>query len=243
MRRTGGEVVRRRAISIFLLRRAAGEPKFWEQATDNWQTGTDQANGRLDMRPQCRLVHGVRGIGGINPEEHDDTIDTRKANENTQRKDTIQRKLVLPRALQIPNHRHWKRKNHKIDNDVEDLVHDEELVLVETFTLDARVPEGFDRAALQAAGDDDSRGPGDNEGVEGEGHVLEFGGCEDAAVEADNGGFDGGAEKEVSELVCKEDLAEVEHGCHVEVGLVFAVAADCAPWLSVSICSWLWLDR
>jgi hypothetical protein len=35
---------------------------------------------------------------------------------------------------------------------------------------------------------------------------LEAGGCEDAAVEADDGDFDGGAEEEVGELVCEEDL-------------------------------------
>jgi hypothetical protein len=35
---------------------------------------------------------------------------------------------------------------------------------------------------------------------------LEAGCCEDAAVEADDGDFDGGAEEEVGELVGEEDL-------------------------------------
>jgi hypothetical protein len=35
---------------------------------------------------------------------------------------------------------------------------------------------------------------------------LEAWGCEDAAVEADYGDFDGGAEEEVGELVGEEDL-------------------------------------
>jgi hypothetical protein len=35
---------------------------------------------------------------------------------------------------------------------------------------------------------------------------LEAPGCEDAAVEADDGDFDGGAEEEVRELIGEEDL-------------------------------------
>lgn len=228
MRRTG-QIVRRRAISILLLRRAAREPEFREQATNNRQTGTNQTNGRLDVRPQCRLVHGVRGVGGVDPEQHDDTVDTREADEDTQCENAVQRELILPRALQVPDHGHRKRKNHKVNNDVEDLVDDEELVLVEAFAVDAGVPEGFDRAALQAAGDNDPRGPSDDEGVEGEGDMLEFRGCEDTAVEADDGGFDGGAEEEVGELICEEDLAEIEHGFDIEVFLMLAVTTNGAP--------------
>jgi hypothetical protein len=37
---------------------------------------------------------------------------------------------------------------------------------------------------------------------------LEAWGCEDAAVEADDGDFDGGAEEEVGELVGQEDLSK-----------------------------------
>jgi hypothetical protein len=36
--------------------------------------------------------------------------------------------------------------------------------------------------------------------------LLEAGGSEDAAIEADNGDFDAWAEEEVSELVGEEDL-------------------------------------
>lgn len=38
---------------------------------------------------------------------------------------------------------------------------------------------------------------------------MEARGCEDAAVEADDGDFDGGAEQEVGELVGEEDLEDV----------------------------------
>lgn len=157
------------------------------------------------MRPQRRLVHGVRVIGGVNPEQHDDTINTRKADEYPQREDTIQRKLILPRALQVPDHGHGQCEDNEVDDDVEDLVGDEELVGVEAFGVGSvGVPGAFEGAALQGAGDDDARGPGDDEGVEGEGEMLEFGGGEDAAVEADDGSFDGGADEEVGELVGDE---------------------------------------
>lgn len=38
---------------------------------------------------------------------------------------------------------------------------------------------------------------------------MEAGGCEHAAIEADDGDFDGGAEEEVGELVGEEDLEDV----------------------------------
>ncbi len=38
---------------------------------------------------------------------------------------------------------------------------------------------------------------------------MEAEGCEDAAVEADDGDYDGGPEEEVGELVGEEDLEDV----------------------------------
>ena len=62
---------------------------------------------------------------------------------------------------------------------------------------------------MHGAGDDDGETPGADEGVEGEGEMLEFGGGEDSTVEADDGGFDGWADEEVAELVGDEDLSSV----------------------------------
>lgn len=199
-----GNKVRRGPI---LLSIRAGKLEFGKQAADDGKTGTYEPDGGLDMRPQRRLVHGVGVIGGVNPEQHDDTIDTSETDEDPQRKDTIERKLILPCALQVPDHGHGQREDNEVDDDVEDLVGNEELVGVEAFGVGGvGVPGAFKGAALQGTGDNDARAPGNDEGVEGEGEMLEFGGREDAAVEADDGSFDGGADEEVGELVGNEEL-------------------------------------
>jgi hypothetical protein len=74
---------------------------------------------------------------------------------------------------------------------------------------------------------------------------LEFGDCEDAAVEADDGDFDGRTENEVCELVGQEDLflvrqllwrglgftylPVVHYGLGIEGFDVGAIASNCTP--------------
>lgn len=59
---------------------------------------------------------------------------------------------------------------------------------------------------MACTSEEDACSPCADEAVQAEGDGLEAGDCEDAAVEADDGDFDGGAEEEVGELVCEEDL-------------------------------------
>lgn len=204
MRRTGigADIVRRGSI----LPPRTRQLQFRKQTTDNGQTGADQPNRRLDMRPQRSVVDGICLIGGVNPEQDDDAEDTGEADEDTEGEDAVERELILPGALQVPDHGDGEGEDDEVDDDVEDLVGDEEFVLVEAGAWDGLVPEGVEGAALHGAGDDDGETPGADEGVEGEGEMLEFGGGEDSTVEADDGGFDGWADEEVAELVCDEDL-------------------------------------
>jgi hypothetical protein len=68
------------------------------------------------------------------------------------------------------------------------------------------VPVGLEWPTLQRAGEEDGGAPGGYQSVDCEGGPLERFDCEDAPVEADNGDFDCGAENEVGEFVCEEDL-------------------------------------
>ena len=163
------------------------------------------------MRPQRGLIHGERVIRGVNPEQHDDAVDTGEADKDPQSEDAVQSQLVLPCTLQVPDHRDGEPQDHKVDHHVEDLVGDEELVLVHALRGHRGVPETAQRAALQPAGDEDGQPPGDDERVETEREALEGWGREDAAVEADNRRLDCGTEGKVGELVCQEDLAKVHH--------------------------------
>lgn len=199
----GADIVRRGSVLTPRPRQLESR----KQTTDNRQTGADQPNRRLDMRPQRSPVDGICLIGGVNPEQDDDAVDTGEADEDTEGEDTIERELILPSALQVPDHGDGEGENDEVDDDVEDLVGDEEFVLVETGAFDGFVPEGVQGTALYGAGDDDGETPGADEGVEGEGDMLESGGGEDSTVEADDGGFDGWTDEEVAKLVCNEDLS------------------------------------
>ena len=180
-----------------ILAPRTGKLHLREQATDNWQAGTDQTNRRLDMRPERRLVNGECGIGWVDPEEHHDTVDTGEADEDTEGKDTVESKFILPRALEVPDHRNGEGKDGEVHDDVEDLVGDKELVLVEALGIEPRIPEAFQRTTLQTTSDDDTHGPGNDESVKGKGDALELGSGEDAAIETDDGCFDGGTQEEV----------------------------------------------
>lgn len=138
------------------------------------------------MRPQRSLVDRVRLVRGINPEQHDNAVNTREADEDTQRKHAVQSQLVLPRTLQVPDHRDGQGQDHKVDHHVEDLVGDEELVLVQALRGHRGVPESADGATLQSAGDEDGGSPGNDERVQGEREALETLCREHPAVEADN---------------------------------------------------------
>lgn len=52
-----------------------------EKTSDDRQIGTNKPNSRLNMRPQGRLVHRIRGIIRTDPEEHDDPVDTSETDE------------------------------------------------------------------------------------------------------------------------------------------------------------------
>ena len=210
----GADIVRRGSVLTPRPRQLESR----KQSPDNRQTGADQPNRRLDMRPQRGLVDGICLIGGVNPEQDDDAIDTGEADEDTEGEDAVERELILPRALQVPDHGDGEGEDDEVDDDVEDLVGDEEFVLVETGAVDGLVPEGVQGTALYGAGDDDGETPGADESVEGEGDVLEIGGGENATVEADDGSFDGWADEEVAELICDEYLS------------LFLSVCSCSSW-------------
>lgn len=71
---------------------------------------------------------------------------------------------------------------------------------------------------MSGAGEEDAGPPRADEAVQAEGEALEFGRWEDAAVEADDGDFDGRAEDEVGELVGEEDLIELRL-LYIEMGV------------------------
>ena len=140
MRRTGigADIVRRGSV----LAPRTRQLQFRKQTTDNGQTGADQPDRRLDMRPQRSVVDGICLIGGVNPEQDDDAVDTGEADEDTEGEDAVERELILPGALQVPDHGDGEGEDDEVDDDVEDLVGDEEFVLVEAGAWDGLVPEG-----------------------------------------------------------------------------------------------------
>lgn len=115
--------------------------------------------------------------------------------------------------MEAPDHWDGEDEDDEVHQDVEGLVDDEEDAWVDALPVDAVVPVGAEGAALRGAGDEDGEAPGADEGVHAEGEVLEFGGCEDPPVEADDGDFDGGGEDEVGELVGEEDLVLLAGVC------------------------------
>lgn len=62
---------------------------------------------------------------------------------------------------------------------------------------------------MKRAGEEDCGGPEADEPVYDGGDAVEARGWEDAAVEANDGDFDDGAESEVGKLICDKDLGKV----------------------------------
>ena len=180
-----------------------------EQAADDGEAGTDQADGGLDVCPEGGLVDGVCGVGRADPEEDDDAVDAGEADEGAESKDAVQGELVLPGAVQVPDHGDGEGEDHEVHEYIPGLVHDEEKVWVDALAVDAVVPVGLQWATLSGAGEENGCSPCTDETVEAEGEFLEFGRGEHSAVEADDGDFDGGAKEEVGELVGQEDLEGV----------------------------------
>lgn len=117
------------------------------------------------MCPQSGLVDGVSRVGGADPEQHDDAVDTSEADESTEGEDTVQCELVLPATVQTPNHRDWEDEDDKVHDDVEGLVDNEEDVRIEAFSGHTMVPVGAERNTLTGAGEEDAEAPGANEAV------------------------------------------------------------------------------
>lgn len=88
--------------------------------------------------------------------------------------------------METPDHWDGQDEDHKVHEDVEGLVDDEEDVWVEALPVHALVPVCAEGATLAGAGEENSQAPGADEAVETQGEFLEAGGCEDAAVEADD---------------------------------------------------------
>lgn len=84
------------------------------------------------MRPQSRLVDCECWVCRTNPEEHDDAVDAGEADEGTEGKHPVQRELVLPRALKVPDHWDWQDEDDEVHKYVESLVDDDEFLCVET---------------------------------------------------------------------------------------------------------------
>lgn len=213
----GVDVVRRRTAVFGAVLQLEG----WKQTADDGQAGADQADAGLDVCPQGGLVDGVGWVDGADPEEDDDAVDTGEADEATDGEDAVDGELVLPGAVQPPDHGDGQSQDHKVHEDVEGLVGDDEDFGVEALALHALVPVCAEWAALAGASEEDAGAPGADEAVQAEGEALEFGGCEDAAVEADDGDFDARAEEEVGELVGEEDLVGLDTRMKRPFGLTY----------------------
>lgn len=111
------------------------------------------------MCPQCCLVYGICDVDGADPEEHDNAINRSKADETTKSKDTVQRELVLPGTLEVPDHWYRESENDEVHYDIEYLVDDNELIAVEAFAVDRVVPVGPQWAALETTCDEDGSAP------------------------------------------------------------------------------------
>ena len=120
----------------------ASQLKRREQTPDNRQVGADQANCRLDVRPQSRLVDGEGWVGRADPEEHDDAVDAGEADEAAESEHAVQGELVLPCAVEVPDHWDGQDEDHEVHDYVEGLVDDDEFFRVETCSFRAVVPVG-----------------------------------------------------------------------------------------------------
>lgn len=118
----GVDVVRRHAAGVG----AVLQLERWEQTADDGQAGADQSDGGFDVCPQGGLVDGVGRVGGADPKENDDAVDTGEADEATDGEDAVDGELVLPRAVQAPDHGDGQGQDHKVHEDVEGLVGDDE---------------------------------------------------------------------------------------------------------------------
>lgn len=111
-----------------------------EQTANYRETGAYQADRGLNVCPEGCLVDRISGISGANPEQHDDAVYASEAHEKAQCEHAVQRELILPCTMKIPDHRDWQDEDDKVHEDIEGLVDDEEEVCVEAVALDAVVP-------------------------------------------------------------------------------------------------------
>lgn len=136
----------------------------------------------------------------------------------SERENTGQGKPLLPRPVEPQDNRQRQREEHKVHDDVEDLVDDEELVPIDALGLDARIPVTPQRAALQGTDQKDGGAPKADHPHDGSRYPLEGPCREDAAVEAHNRQSERGAEKKVRELVGKEDLGHLSARTRQQLG-------------------------
>lgn len=92
------------------------------------------------MRPQSRLVDGESWVRQTDPEEYDDAVDACEANERAESKHPVQRELVLPCAVEVPDHWDGQDEDDEVHEYVEGLIDDDEFLRVETCSFDAVVP-------------------------------------------------------------------------------------------------------
>lgn len=111
------------------------------------------------------MVDGVCRVDRADPEENDDAVNTGEADKGAEGEDAVQGELVLPTAMQVPNHWDWKGENHKVHEHVPGLVDDEKAVGIDALTLDAMVPVGAQWNTLAGTGKEYRRSPGANETV------------------------------------------------------------------------------
>lgn len=92
------------------------------------------------MRPQSRLVDGEGWVSRADPEEHDDAVDACEADEGAESEYPVQRELVLPCAVEVPDHWDGQDEDDEVHEYVEGLVDDDEFLCVETCSFNAVVP-------------------------------------------------------------------------------------------------------
>lgn len=84
----GQEIGRVADVGVDVVRRCAAvgpvlQVECWEEAADDGETGADEADGGLDVCPECCLVDCVGWVCGGDPEENDDAVDTGEADEGS----------------------------------------------------------------------------------------------------------------------------------------------------------------
>lgn len=89
-----GQIVGVADIRLDIVRRGAAvgpvlKLEHREQTPDDGETRADEADRGLDVCPECCLVDGISRVGGADPEEDDDAVDTGEADEGSQGEDAV----------------------------------------------------------------------------------------------------------------------------------------------------------